>query len=69
MRFEDKRRLATLYASQALPVDRLPYTVEFDKIAEAFNEKRPESARLDNNSIWLALVTMRKGGDLVNKGR
>lgn len=68
MRNEEKSKLAALYELQPLPVDRLPYTPEFDAMVSAYNETRPEGGKLSHQRVWEALVGMRKAMKLSKKG-
>lgn len=57
--------LASLYAEQRWPLDKLPYTDEFDDMLEKFCDHSEQviSAR----DFWRLLVRLRKDGHFPNK--
>lgn len=60
MNERDRGRLIAAYAKQPLPLDHLPYTVEFLAIANEL----PNHLMRD---IWRELVRLRKAGSLPRK--
>lgn len=58
----DSDRLVSAYVSTAVPLDRLPYSPELDRIAAA----QAGGAVTDSlrKEIWLALLDLRKRGRL-----
>ncbi len=58
-------RLAELYTRQPIPLDSLPYTVQFERIVAEFNLCRVEP--LSHNRVWLGLMAARKAGILPRK--
>ena len=63
----DRRILIDLYSAADLTVDALPYTADFDWMAEAFNEATGLS--LASHDFWRALSSARKSGQLPRKQR
>lgn len=50
--------LIKLYTEQPLAVDRLPYTIEFDRIVEEYSRQLNE--KVEHIVIYRRLVNMRK---------
>lgn len=64
-RTPEEERLVELYQKMGMPLDRLPYTTEFD---ELFNEFTKQFPRPHNNEgrreVLQRLLNMRKAGKL-----
>lgn len=59
--------LARCYADAIVPLDRLPYSKEFELLLERFRERG--GVDIDRQSIWRALCNLRKSRRLVRKLR
>ncbi len=59
--------LIELYAAEPRTVDDLPYTIEFERMREAFN--RRTGMDLSAHDFWRALSSARKTGTLRRKER
>jgi len=62
-----RKALIELYTAADLTVDALPYTADFEWMADAFNLATGQN--LSRYDFWRALSTARKGGNLPRKQR
>ncbi len=58
--------LSRLYSWQPLSADKLPYTVEFDKLVTEFNNRCPET-NATHYDLYNTLIRLRKGKKLLRK--
>lgn len=52
--------LGKMYLEQQWPLDKLPYTKEFDAIWEAYNKRFGRTKPISKKALWRFLVDMRK---------
>lgn len=58
---------AEAYSAVRIPLDRLPYTEDMDRLVESLNEtKQPTKT---HREVWMELVDLRKRGLLPKVGR
>ncbi len=60
-------RLLELYKQSGLPLDRLPYTSEFENLFTTFAAENPST--FTRSDLWYALTYLRKRSLLPRKGR
>lgn len=59
--------LIKLYYEQDLPLDKLPYTQQFDKIVTDFQKEFDD--KHDHHFLYMTLIRLRKNGRLARKFR
>jgi hypothetical protein len=65
---DQEQALRRLYAGTGLPVDRLPYTAQFERLfSEFFPRLGDHPGRAARQWVWLRLVALRKAGKLGRK--
>ncbi len=57
------------YVETDIPLDRLPYTIEFDRLFVEFHDRFLDASKLSScpntkSQFWQLLTSMRKGGYL-----
>jgi hypothetical protein len=61
------RNSAEAYSALRVPLDRLPYTEEMDRLVKSVNETRVRAKT--HREVWSELVDLRKRGLLPKVGR
>ncbi len=64
---ESANLLADAYARTGIPLDRLPYSPDFDRLCEAARDLGVVAK--SQQEVWKALVNLRKRGCLPRVGR
>lgn len=62
---DDDRFLIQLYSRQSVPLDRLPYTTEFENLFALYVEQ--SCRKITRNEVWRRLVQIRKAKQLPKK--